>query len=70
MVKVIKWTNKLSNEQGYVKSVKKSDGHFVNTYDISEAKSYKRQCDAAKCVATLEEIGEAVNNTFEIVEID
>ena len=68
-MKVIQWTNRFSNEQGYVKSVKKADGHFINTYDVAQAKAYKRDCDVVKCVATLEEIGEAVNNSFEIVEI-
>ncbi len=68
-MKIIQWTNRFSNEQGFVKSVKKADGHFVSTNDISEAKSYKRQCDAVKCISTLEEIGEAVNNSFDIVDI-
>ncbi len=68
MKKIIKWTNKYSNEQGYVKSVKKADGHFVNTFDATEAKAYSRQCDVVKALNTLEAIGETKDNIFEIVE--
>ena len=69
MAKVIKWTNKYSNEQGYVMSAKKADGHFVNTYDVAEAKTFTRQCDIVRTLNTLEEIGECENNTFEVVEL-
>lgn len=69
MAKVIKWTNKFSNETGYVMSAKKADGHFVNTYDVSEAKTYSRQCDVVRMLNTLEEMGEGENNIFEVVEL-
>ena len=69
MAKIIKWTNKYSNETGYVLSVKKADGHFVNTADASEAKTFSRQCDVSRTLKTLEEIGECENNTFEVVEL-
>ena len=69
MAKAIKWTNKFSNESGYVKSVKKADGHFVNTYDVSEAKVYSRQYDLDRAMKTLEDIGETENNTFEIIDL-
>ena len=69
MAKVIQWTNKYSNEKGYVLSAKKADGHFVNTFDVSEAKTFNRECDVARVLNTLETMGECENNTFEVVEI-
>lgn len=69
MAKVIKWINKFSNEEGYVQNVSKTEGHFVNTFEISEAKAYKRECDVARALNTLESIGECENNTFEVVEL-
>ena len=69
MAKILKWTNKYSNEQGYVKSVKKADGHFVSTNDASEAKGYARNADVTKALKVLEEIGECENNHFEAVEV-
>ena len=69
MAKVIKWTNKYSNEQGYVKGIKKTEGHFDNTYDAAEAKTFSRQCDIARAMNTLEAIGECENNDFEVVEL-
>ena len=69
MAKILKWTNKYSNEQGYLKSVKKADGHFVNTEVKEEAKVFSRQCDVTKAMKVLEEIGECENNVFEAEEI-
>ena len=69
MAKVIKWTNKFSNESGYIMSLSKTEGHFVNTYDVSEAKTFSRPSDVARALNTLEAIGEGENNTFEVVEI-
>ena len=39
----IKWTNKCSGEQGYVKSLNRKGNYFVNTFDIKEAKSYSEK---------------------------
>lgn len=69
MAKVIKWTNKYSNESGFLKSVKKADGHFVNTFDVAEAKTFARQCDIVRTMNVLESIGECENNDFEVVEL-
>lgn len=69
MAKIIKWTNKFSGEQGYVQSVVKAEGHFVNTYDAAEAKVYKRQSDVTRALNTLAEIGEGENNNFEVLDI-
>lgn len=69
MTKILKWINKFSNEQGYLKSVKKADGHFVNTNVKEEAKTFSRQCDVTRTLKVLEEIGECENNVFEAEEI-
>lgn len=69
MAKVIKWTNKYSNEQGYVKTVKKANGFFENTYEAAEAKTFSRQCDITRTMNLLESFGETENNTFEVVEL-
>ena len=42
MVK-IKWTNKFSNETGYVASVSAKNKCFVNTFDKNEAKEYSEK---------------------------
>ena len=68
MAMIIKWTNKVSNESGYVKNVKKADGYFENTYEAAEAKQFSRQCDVTRTMNTLAAIGETENNVFEAVE--
>ena len=66
---VIKWTNRFSQETGYVKSISKKAGHFVNTYEETEAKTYARQTTAEKAVRDLIDIGEAENNYFAVQEV-
>lgn len=63
----IKWTNKFSGETGYVGKMAKSKGHFVNAETVETAKAYASEKMANKDIATLIEIGEAVNNDFEII---
>lgn len=36
----IKWTNKFSHEQGFVKAINKKGKYFENTFDIAEAKNF------------------------------
>lgn len=69
MRKVIKWINKTSGETGYVQSILKSRGHFVNTWDKETAKLYKSEKMLNKDLEALEEIGETKNNSFEVVEL-
>lgn len=69
MAKVIKWTNRFSGEQGYVQSIVKAEGHFVNTYEAAEAKTFNRQSDITRALNTLSAIGECEDNDFEAVEI-
>ncbi|MCD7752297.1 MAG: hypothetical protein LUG61_06365 [Lachnospiraceae bacterium] len=65
---ILKWTNKFSGEEGYVKTVSVKEGHFVNTNNIAEAKSYRRRGIAYKGIAYLAALGEADNNVFTAVE--
>ena len=65
MVK-IKWTNKYSNETGYVAALSNKDHCFINTFDESEAKAYSE--NAVKGIMTrLESFHETDNNFFEVV---
>ncbi len=69
MAKVIKWTNRFSGEQGYVQGIIKAEGHFVNTYETADAKTFNRQSDITRALNTLSAIGECEDNDFEAVEI-
>lgn len=65
MVK-IKWTNKYSNETGYVASVSAKNKCFMNTFEESEAKEYSEK--AVKGILTkLESYHETDNNVFELI---
>ena len=64
----IQWTNKYSEETGYVGKVMYKAGHFVNTFEQESAKKYKSQTEAEKDIAKLIEIGEGENNNFAVVE--
>ncbi len=60
----LKWKNKLSGEEGYVASVSKAKGYFVNTFDKAEAKKYASAAATQKDLVILEQLGELENNTF------
>ena len=60
----LKWKNKFSGEEGYVASVSKAKWYFINTFDKAEAKKYASEASAQKDLATLEALGEFVNNEF------
>lgn len=64
---IIKWINKYSREEGFVKSVDLKQRHFNNTFDKAEAKVYGNKGAAAKVVKALIDFGEGENNDFEIV---
>jgi hypothetical protein len=65
MVK-IKWTNKYSNETGYVAALSNKEHCFINTFDVDEAKAYSEK--AVKGIMTrLESFHETDNNIFEII---
>ncbi len=64
---VIKWTNRYSGETGYVASVSRKEGHFINTYDRSEAKDYSPK-SVDRIISELLSFGEGEDNVFEAVE--
>lgn len=65
---VIKWTNKHSQESGFVKSIDYKNKHFNNTFDLSEAKKFAKYESIEKAIAKLTEYGEAINNNFEVID--
>lgn len=65
---IIKWTNKFSNETGYVESVSTKGKCFVNTFEAKDAKQYTER-GAKGMLKKLEDFGETENNVFELVEI-
>ena len=63
---IIKWTNKFSGEIGYVKSVNIMKQHFINTFELGEAKQYE-EATAKRVMSNLIAWGEGRNNDFELV---
>ena len=66
---IIKWTNKFSNETGFVESIDTKEKHFNNTFDQASAKQYNKKNTAYKNISKLRSFGEGDNNTFEILSI-
>lgn len=66
---IIKWTNKYSNETGYVASLSTKNQCFNNTFEQSEAKRYSERSIAAT-MKKLEAFHETDNNTFEVITVD
>lgn len=64
--KNIKWINKWSREEGYVKTVHKAEGYFENTFEQAAARKYT-MAEAEAAVAVLNEIGEADDNELYII---
>ena len=65
---IIKWTNKYSNETGYVASLSSKNKCFNNTYEQSEAKRYSEK-SVNNLMSKLESYHETDNNYFEVVEL-
>jgi len=66
--KIIKWTNIHSGETGYVKMIRPTSNHFINTFDPKQARKYRSFAEATKAIAALCEMGEGDFNRFDIVE--
>lgn len=60
----LKWRNRFSGEEGYVASVSKAKGYFINTFDKAQAKKYASEASTQKDLVTLEALGEFENNVF------
>ena len=64
---IIKWTNKFSNETGYIASLSTKNECFVNTFEKENAKSYSQK-SVAGILKKLEAYHETDNNDFEVIE--
>ena len=60
---IIKWTNKFSNETGYVASLSTKNKCFINTFEESEAKRYSEK-SVASLMTKLESFHETDDNDF------
>lgn len=65
---IIKWTNKYSNETGYVASLSTKNKCFYNTFDQSEAKQYSEK-SVTTLMSKLASYHETDDNTFEAIPV-
>ena len=66
---IIKWTNKFSNETGYVESISTKNKCFYSTYDSAEAKQYSEK-SVSSMMKKLESYGETEDNYFEVIPVE
>ena len=66
---IIKWTNKFSNETGYVASLSTKNKCFYSTYDPSEAKQYSEK-SISSTMKKLEAYHETDDNIFEVIPVE
>ena len=66
---IIKWTNKFSNETGYVASLSTKNKCFYNTYDENEAKRYSEKA-VASLMTKLASYNETEDNEFEVITVE
>ncbi len=59
---IVRWTNKCSGEQGYVKVIRHKEGYFENTFEQSQAKNYSPS-RIGQVIKTLENL--CGDNTYE-----
>ena len=65
---IIKWTNKYSNETGYVASLSTKNKCFINTFEQSEAKQYSER-SVTSLMTKLASFHETDNNDFEVITV-
>ena len=61
---ILRWENIFSGETGFVQSVSKTKGYFINTVSPREAKGYKSQKQVETDLDILHLVGETQNNRF------
>ena len=66
---IIKWTNKYSNESGYVASISTKNECFINTFEESEAKRYSEK-SVKGMLTKLESFHETDDNDFEVITVE
>lgn len=65
---IIKWTNKYSNETGYVASLSTKNECFINTFEEENAKRYSEK-SVAGIMKKLEAYHETEDNDFEVITL-
>jgi hypothetical protein len=65
---IIRWTNKFSNETGYIESLSTKNKCFINTFEESEAKRYSEK-SVASLMTKLASYNETENNDFEVIPV-
>lgn len=65
---MIKWTNKFSNETGYVASLSTKNECFINTFEQENAKRYSEK-SVSGIMKKLENYHETDNNDFEVITV-
>lgn len=66
--KIIRWTNKYSHEQGYVKTINKKERYFENTFERDEARHFQsKESVLSETIRLLEEY--CGDNTYEALEV-
>ena len=65
---IIKWTNKYSNETGYIASLSTKNNCFVNTFEQDNAKRYSEK-SVPGIMKKLEAYHETDNNDFEVIAL-
>jgi hypothetical protein len=65
---IIKWTNKFSNETGYVASLSTKNKCFYNTFEQSEAKHYSEK-SVTSLMKMLDSFHETDDNSFEVITV-
>ena len=66
---IIKWTNKYSNETGYVASISTKNECFIDTFEQSEAKRYSEK-SVKGMLTKLESFHETDDNDFEVITVE
>lgn len=64
------WENKYSGEKGYVKVIRASKGYFENTFNVDEARKFKSTNECEQAIQLLNELGEAQNNNFYVIDVN
>lgn len=63
---VIKWTNKVSGDTGYVGGIDTKERHFINADTKEDAKHYTNKGLAKIDMNKLHTYGEDINNEFAV----
>lgn len=63
---IIKWTNKVSGEQGFVKKLNRKEKFFENTFERKEANNFSMQNGVSNAIVLLNEY--CSDNIYEVIE--